>query len=155
MLRITTYALGIVFALSASAASATPKEEMIAADRAFSAMSVAKGAHAAFLADMADDALVFDGDHPPIIGKAAAAAYYADREKKDPGYASQRLEWTPLSADASADGTLGYTRGTWALTAKKKDGKPLSLTGYYVTEWRRQADGQYKLAVDIGGAFGP
>jgi hypothetical protein len=47
-------------------------------------MSLKEGAHAAFLAFMADDVRLFDGEHPPILGKAAAAAYYADVEKKNP-----------------------------------------------------------------------
>ena len=50
----------------ASSAMAGPKEEMMAADRAFSDMSVKDGAHAAFLAFMADDVRLFHGDHPPI-----------------------------------------------------------------------------------------
>lgn len=155
MLRITTYALGIVFALCASAASATPKDEMIAADKAFSAMSVAKGAHAAFLAYMADDVLLYEGAHPPIAGKAAAVAYYAGVEKAMPTYGTQRLEWTPTGADASDDGSLGTTHGTWTLSAKKPDGSAVHVTGYYVTEWRRQRDGTYKFTADIGGAYAP
>ena len=69
----------------ANNAAANPTDEMMAADRAFSEVSVKEGAHAAFLAYMADDVRLFDGDHPPILGKAAAAAYYAGVEKKNPG----------------------------------------------------------------------
>ena len=155
MLRATTYFLGIFFALGASAAWATPKDQMMATDKAFSAMSVQKGAHAAFLAYMADDVLLYEGAHPPILGKAAAATYYADQEKKTPTYGTQRLEWTPTGADASEDGSLGTTHGTWTLSAKKADGSAVHVTGYYVTEWRRQKDGQYKFVADIGGAYGP
>lgn len=140
----------------ASGALAGPKEEMIAADRAFSQMSVKEGAHAAFLAYMADDVRLFDGDHPPILGKAAAAAYYAGVEKKNPGgETSSTLEWTPVEADASDDGSLGWTRGTWLFSAKKPDGNLHRVTGYYVTEWRREADGKYKFVLDIGAADGP
>jgi ketosteroid isomerase-like protein len=138
-----------------SAGLAGPKEEMIAADRAFSEMSLKSGAHAAFLAFMSDDVRLFDGEHPPILGKAAAAAYYADVEKKNPGAEkTSTLQWTPLEAEASPDGMLGFTRGTWIFTAKKKDGEQ-KVTGYYVTEWKRQADGTYKFVLDIGGADGP
>ncbi len=149
---ISAAALCGAILLAASPAFAGAKEEMLAADKAFSDLSVAKGAHAAFLAYMADDALLYEGAHPPIAGKAAAAAYYADEEQKNPNYAKQRLEWTPLSAEASADGTLGYTRGTWTFSGVKKDGSPLSLKGYYVTEWRRGADGAYKFVLDMGGS---
>lgn len=140
----------------ASGALAGPKEEMIAADRAFSEMSVKQGAHAAFLAFMTDDVRLFDGDHPPILGKAAAATYYADVEKKNPGAEkNSSLDWTPIEAEASGDGSLGWTRGSWIFSGKKPDGTVRKVTGYYVTEWRRGADGKYKFVLDVGGADGP
>lgn len=129
-------------------AEAAPADEMMAADRAFSALSVEKGAHAAFLAYMADDVRLYDGDHPPIIGKAAAAEYYA----KHPSAPGSHLEWTPIEAEASPDGVLGHTRGTWIYTVKKKDGTEAKATGYYLTVWRRQSDGHYKFTLDIGGS---
>jgi ketosteroid isomerase-like protein len=148
-------ALTALFMLACANALAGPKEDMIAADRAFSDMSVKSGAHAAFLAYMADDVRLFDGEHPPLVGKAAAAAYYADVEKKNPGgEKASTLQWTPLEADASPDGVLGYTRGTWSYSGTKKDGSVQRVTGYYVTEWKRQGDGQYKFVLDIGGADG-
>lgn len=140
--------------LAAASAGAAPADDMMAADRAFSAMSVAKGAHAAFLAYMTDDVRLFTGAHPPLVGKAAAVTLYAE-EEKDPGYKDQRLEWTPLEAEAAPDGVLGWTRGTWVFTAPKPDGKVFKLTGYYVTAWRKQADGSYKFCLDIGGADKP
>lgn len=133
-------------------AAAAPKDEMLSADKAFSEMSVAQGQHAAFLAFMTDDVRLFTGAHPPVTGKAAVAKLYADEEKSDPTYKDQRLEWTALEAEASPDGVLGFTRGTWMLTLKKPDGSSMKLTGYYVTEWRRQPDGKYKFCLDIGGA---
>lgn len=138
----------LVLGMAAAPARAGPAEEMMAADRAFSAMSVEKGAHAAFLAYMADDVRLFEGEDPPIVGKAAVEAYYANR----PAAPGTRLEWTPIEADASPDGALGVTRGTWVYTAKKKDGSTAKATGYYVTIWKRQPDGHYKFSLDIGGA---
>ncbi len=134
--------------LASSAAFAGPKEDMIAADRAFAQMSLAKGAHAAFLAYMTDDVRLFDGEHPPIIGKAAVAEYYA----KNPDPKGSTLDWKPVEADASAAGDFGTTRGTWVFTAKDEKGKNIKVTGYYVTGWKRQADGKYKFSFDIGGA---
>ena len=114
---IQTAAVSVIISLTGAVAG--PKEDILAIDKAFSDMSVAKGAHAAFLAYMADDVRIFEGDHPPIVGKTAAAEYYAADEKSDPGYATQHLEWSPLEADTSPDGILGWTRGTWVLHRKK------------------------------------
>lgn len=138
----------VVTACLVGPAWAGAKEDMMAADKAFSDMSVAKGPHASFLAYMADDVRLYDGATPPIIGKAAVADYYA----KNPQSPDDRLEWTPLEADASPDGVLGFTRGTWIYTGKNADGSAAKATGYYVTEWKRQADGQYKFVLDIGGS---
>jgi len=143
-----TILLAAVFAAAASPALADAAADMMAADKAFSDMSAAKGAHAAFLAYMDDNVRLYEGDHPPIIGKKAAQDYYA----ANPDEPGERLEWSPIEADASADGTLGYTRGTWIYTAKAQDGSAVKVTGYYVTEWKRQPDGHYKFVLDIGGA---
>ena len=154
-MRMTRNIAVAVLLLVSSSAGAGPKEEMMAADRAFSDMSLKSGAHAAFLAYMSDDVRLFDGDHPPILGKAAAAAYYADVEKKDPGgEKTSTLQWTPVEAEASPDGALGFTRGSWTYTGTKRDGSKQTVTGYYVTEWKRQSDGKYKFVLDIGGADG-
>lgn len=140
--------LAAMFALTANPAFAGAAEDMMQTDKAFSDMSVAKGTHAAFLAYMADDVRLYQGDHPPVIGKKAAEDFFA----KNPDSPGERLQWTPIEADASTDGTLGFTRGTWIYTAKAKDGSAVNVTGYYVTEWKKQADGQYKFVLDIGGA---
>jgi ketosteroid isomerase-like protein len=148
--RISTLIVSLL--VLASAAVAAPKDDLLAADRAFSALSVAQGAHAAFLLTMTDDVQLFTGVNPPLIGKLAVTASYAEDEKSDPTYRSQRLEWTPIAAEASADGTLGITRGTWVFSVPGPDGAIRRLTGYYVTAWRRQSDGTYKFCFDIGGA---
>ena len=138
----------VVFGILLAPALAGPADDMIAADRAFSAMSLEKGAHAAFLAFMADDVRLYEGPKRPIVSKATAEAYYA-RTPEDP---NERLEWAPMDAEASPDGALGFTRGTWLYTARKKDGGEARATGYYVTVWKRQRDGKYKFTLDIGGS---
>jgi len=140
--------LAAAFALIATPVLADAASDMMAADKAFSDMSVAKGAHAAFLAFMADDVRIFQGDHPPIVGRKAVEDFYA----ANPDEPGEKLTWTPVEADASPDGVLGFTRGTWIYTAPKPDGSEVKVTGYYVTEWKREADGQYKFVLDIGGA---
>ncbi|MDR3528439.1 MAG: DUF4440 domain-containing protein [Rhizomicrobium sp.] len=148
-MRVTVFATAIAFAVPALAA---PSDALLATDKAFSAMSAQQGNHAAFLAYMTDDARLYQSDHAPLLGKTAAAAFFAAEEKADSAYKDQTLVWSPEEAELSPDGVLGFTRGRWRFTAPKADGASFSLTGYYVTAWRRQADGSYKFCLDIGGA---
>jgi ketosteroid isomerase-like protein len=60
------------------------------------------------------------------------------------------LKWQPVKVDVAASGDLAYTIGTWQLTGKNRKGEPVSLTGKYVTVWKKQADGTWKVAADIG-----
>jgi ketosteroid isomerase-like protein len=150
-MRLHALASLVAAALFLFPAGAAPKDDLLAADKAFCDMSIAKGSHAAFLAYMTDDVRLYDGTHPPLLGKKAVEAYYAGVEKSDPTYSNGRLEWTPLEAEASPDGMLGWTRGTWIWTLKKPDGTSANATGYYVTGWRKQPDGSWKFDFDIGG----
>jgi ketosteroid isomerase-like protein len=131
-------------------ASAGPKEELIAADKAFSALSVAKGSSIAFLAFLADDGRLFGaGDGPPLLGKAAAAASLKpDQFGKGP---RSTLSWEPDFARVSSDGTLGWTDGRWTYAgAPNAKGERAQATGHYLTVWRRERDGAWKVAADMG-----
>jgi len=147
MARTTFIILALV--LSASAASAGAKDEIIAADKAFSALSVAKGSNAAFLAYMADDARTFGtGNEPPILGKTAAEKRFQTRGNGDPKL--NVLSWTPDNAETSGDGTLGYSDGHWQFEgAPDKKGVRLHLAGHYMTVWRK-TDRGWKFIADMG-----
>jgi ketosteroid isomerase-like protein len=62
------------------------------------------------------------------------------------------LTWTPVHADMAASGDLGYTFGTFVLKAKDKDGNPIMRYGKYATVWKRQKDGNWKVAMDMGNS---
>lgn len=54
---------------------------------------------------------------------------------------------------AAASGDLGCTIGRWASRALGKDGRwTVQGRGNYVTIWRRERDGSWKVAVDVGNA---
>ncbi len=135
--------------LSPVLAHAGAKEDILAADKAFSELSVAKGSNAAFLAFMADDARIFGtGNEQPIYGKAVAAKRFQTSGNGDPK--SNILSWAPDHADVSGDGTLGYSDGHWLFEgAPDAKGNKLHLTGHYVTVWRK-TDGGWKFIADMG-----
>ena len=131
-------------------AFADPKDDLIAADTAFSAMSVAKGDSAAFLAYLADDGRMFGtGNLAPLIGKAAAEASFKSMESGNG--AKSTLSWVPDFANVSADGTLGFTDGHWTFDgAPDAKGQRFHATGHYLTVWRKDASGTWKVAADMG-----
>jgi len=65
-----------------------------------------------------------------------------------------KLTWKPDFSDMAASGDLGYTYGTYVLTSKDKDkdGKPIVELGRYLTIWKKQKDGSWKVAVDMDNA---
>jgi ketosteroid isomerase-like protein len=140
--------LGALALLVSGAAWAGPKEDLVAADTAFSALSVAKGSNAAFLAYLADDGRLFGtGNEKPIFGKDAARARFADPKNGNGDPRLNILSWVPDFAAVS--GSLGYTDGHWLFAGHDAKGAAFQLTGHYVTVWRKEASG-WKVIADIG-----
>ena len=54
-----------------------------------------------------------------------------------------------LAADLSTAGDLGCTRGTYESPMLGPDGQQLLERGKWVLVWKRQADGQWRIVVDI------
>lgn len=112
------------------------------ADQAFEARAEAVGPAQAFR-DYMDpiDGLQFNGG-PPVRG--AEAIYRA----MGGGKPQPRLRWSVVDAWGSAGGDMGVTTGTWTLTLP--GARAPSLTGRYVTVWRKDAAGAWKGLIDIG-----
>ena len=47
---------------------------------------------------------------------------------------------------------MGYTYGEWRMTRESDDGSELLGTGRYATIWQRQADGAWRVVLDVGNA---
>jgi ketosteroid isomerase-like protein len=128
-----------------AAAPATPvrgradSRELLSADSAFAAMSVARGAKAAFLTFAADDAVTLGGGGaaPMHHGREAIGAAFADFP------AEAVLEWAPVAADIAGSGDLGCTVGEAAVAAQRWYSK-------YLTVWKRQPDGVWRFVADGG-----
>lgn len=116
--------------------------EIVSADRDFSRASELQGIDNAFLAYLADDAITFNPG--PVDGKSE----YKDH--KSTGF----LKWQPDSADVSRATDLGYTTGSWEMREATGD-DPVKVWGDYVTIWRKQPDGTWRVAVDIGVSHPP
>jgi ketosteroid isomerase-like protein len=62
------------------------------------------------------------------------------------------LTWSPVGAEISAAGDLGYTYGTFEFRSKDKDGKVVVDHGKYTSIWKKQKDGSWKVVLDMGNA---
>jgi uncharacterized protein (TIGR02246 family) len=63
--------------------------------------------------------------------------------------------FTPLYAEVSADADMGYTMSEAAITLTGPDGMPVTehVRDFHV--WRKQADGTWRIVVDIWNAAPP
>jgi ketosteroid isomerase-like protein len=124
--------------------SYTVKDQLIVADTQFAAATAEKGLEG-WLSYFAPDAVIFPAGHDIVAGLQNIRAFYAES-----GFDPTHLSWKPERAEVAASGDLGYTYGYWEMKRVDKDGMEQTLRGKYMTVWRRQPDGSWKLAADIG-----
>ena len=123
------------------------KEEVLAADKAFNDASLKDGPKAAFLRAIATDGKLLND---PRSGADAVNATYAQWP------ANATLKWEPSFVDVSSSGDLGYTwgRDTFSGPGGVKGGHPMIKMGTYVTVWKRQPGGGWKVVLDGGNPDG-
>ena len=107
-------------------------------ERAFSAASVAKSTRDAFMEYLSDDSLLFRPG--PVPGKM-----FVRNRPAPPG----KLVWAPTFADAASSEEIGYTTGPYEFRKAEMTETPTSW-GHYVSIWRKQRDGSWKVEVELG-----
>jgi len=100
-----------------------------------------------YMSYYADDAVEVPNGAAIIQGKANIAKGMGFLDQKD-----NRLMWTPIGADISASGDLGYTYGNYEFHSKDKEGKTVVEHGKYTSIWKKQKDGAWKVVLDMGNA---
>jgi ketosteroid isomerase-like protein len=125
----------LCFACSAPADDALTT--LLDTERDFSTASSAYGMKAAFLRFLHDDSILFRPH--PVNGKRYTSG------RPDSGV---QLSWEPTRAAVAHSGDLGWTTGPYRV-APEEDGDP-ALLGYFVSIWKRQPNGRWKVAVDLG-----
>ncbi len=133
---------------SSDAALTAAERELLAADAAFND-AVQKGGLEAWVSFFAEQG-VQDGA-PPVVGHdAIRKAMAEDFAQKD-----IRLTWQPQGARSLDSGRLGLTWGRWQEHFQTPDGKSVDLTGQYITIWKMQKDGTWKVIWDGGEVTPP
>jgi ketosteroid isomerase-like protein len=111
-----------------------PTVDVMAVDREFAQIALDAGIRAAYDRYLAADAIVF---RPlPVTAKQ-----WLDTHEPATG----RLEWSPAAALTACDASLAVTLGTWSYT--DRDSRT-SDTGYYLTAWRRDEEGDWRIVLD-------
>ena len=100
-----------------------------------------------YMSYYADDSVEVPNGAPLIQGKADIAKGMAFLDDKN-----NRLIWTPVGADISSSGDLGYTYGNYEFHSKNKEGKHTIEYGKYTSIWKRQKDGSWKVVLDMGNS---
>ena len=115
-----------------------PLQQMADAERAFATRAQAIGWKRAFLEYFADDAVGFDAT-------GSGLAKDQIRALPDPP-ADAQLLWEPRFGDIAASGELGWLTGP---STSIRGGNP-PRDGNYASVWKRQADGMFRVVMDVG-----
>jgi ketosteroid isomerase-like protein len=110
-------------------------------ERQFAA-DVAKGGGKAFASWFADDAVALSNGRPAKLGRGAIA----DGANWDP--AGYQLTWTPTAAQMGPSNDMGFTWGHYEGRSRDAHGQPVVVSGRYVTVWKKQPDGKWRVALD-------
>ena len=113
---------------------------LVEAERSYAKLALEKDFRAASLQVFADDAVIFAPS--PQSGKK-----YWEKETEIPF-----LIWRPIFASIARSADLGYTTGPWEYRKSRDDEKPQAF-GSFITIWKRQVDGVWKVGLDVGTEY--
>jgi ketosteroid isomerase-like protein len=116
-------------------------QSLVETERAFSRHSVENGMRDAFLTYLAEESIVFEPG--PVDGRKV----HQGREET-----SGTLIWWPVWAEIASGGDMGYTTGPWEFR-RIVEGDTAVGYGHYVSVWRKQPDGAWRVAIDAGNAY--
>jgi len=107
----------------------------------FAADVAARGGKA-FASWFAEDGVTLANGRPPVMGRAAIAA----QAQWDPK--QYQLTWIADGAQMGPSNDMGYTWGHYDGVSKDQNGQTVKTSGRYITVWKKQADGAWKVSLD-------
>lgn len=108
------------------------------------AKDVAEHGGAGFARWFAPDAVLLGNGVAPVVGQVAIARSSTWSPK------DYQLTWTPVGAAMDPSGDTGYTWSSYQGHGKDANGNPVNTSGRFITIWRKQPDGTWKVALDAG-----
>lgn len=113
---------------------------LIAAENYFAAYAKDKGIRDAFL-KVSDESTILFKPSP-----VKAEEFFNKKSSNDPG----RLDWTPTFAKISKSGDWGFTTGPYSYSSNSSNLSATTIYGQYLSVWRTNSKGVWKLALDLG-----
>lgn len=124
------------------------EQELIEADREFAHRTAEEGLDA-WVSHFAPEGAMISGQ-----GEITGEPFI--RAAMEPTLSDSTIvfTWEPRRARAAESGELGYTVGDYRFSRRDSAGTITETLdrGMYVTIWRRQPDGTWKVVVDIGSS---
>jgi uncharacterized protein (TIGR02246 family) len=99
----------------------------------------------------ADDASILPVQEPIVTGREAIREEW-EQALAIPGFSGSA---TTTKVDVSRAGDLGYTQGIFSTEMELIDGTTGTERGKYVAIWKKQADGTWKVAIEISNTDAP
>jgi ketosteroid isomerase-like protein len=146
---VAVFVATIVFTMPHATVSASPKatpEMLKQLEVEFMKAAADKGSQG-YMSYYADDAVEVPNGGPLIEGKVNIAKGMGFLDDK-----SNQLIWTPVGADISSAGDIGYTYGRYEFHSKDKTGEATIEYGKYTSIWKLQKDEKWKVVLDMGNA---
>ncbi len=140
--------LFLTLLLSATLCAAQAPAALMQADRDFARATAEKGLEG-WMSFMADNAVLLRAQ--PVVGKDAI------RQTMAQGFSTPglKLTWAPTSGQLFNGGDLGYTTGRYETRRQNANGDVMITHGTYLTVWRKQTDGSWKVVWDGGSQDSP
>jgi ketosteroid isomerase-like protein len=143
-MRLSVLTCGL-FLLVGAALAQRPEDALIRADREFAKQTAAHRLDG-WMTVFTNKSVLFSDN--PVLGADAIRAAY-QKLFNDPDF---RLDWQPTKAEIFLSGNMGYTVGRYQGVFKNAKGEIVRQSGTYLTVWRREKDGSWKVAADGGEA---
>jgi len=118
-------------------------QDLAAAERSFARLAKETNTRNAFLAFLTDESITFG--QGPHKGKARSLEETVD---------DSLLEWAPAFVEVAASGDFGYDLGPWTYRIHRADAEPVAW-GTFITIWKKQPDGAWRVALDLGTSHRP
>ncbi len=111
--------------------------------------AVAKGGGKAFSSWFAEDGVSLANKEAPVLGQAAIAARALWDAKE------YQLSWLADGAQMGPSNDMGFTWGHYDGVSKDVHGETVKTSGRYFTVWKKQPNGEWKVALDASAEEPP